>query len=205
MQGTFDGSINLSARWTWPGLRPGGEAALIPPQIHPLYIIVLVWYYVTPDGGTTASVARRAPILYGANDQYIEQYMIQYIDPPPPPFQIQFIGERFRIWTSGYDMMFIRINTRIDATGSFTDDHICTFSTRWSSRDICPYMQTVYMSRDPPTDPSVHSYSNKVYETVSSMVSMESSTQMIVYEPSYDMYVHHHWFFLMKTKAEASL
>ena len=53
------------------------------PQIPPLYIIVLVWFYVTPDRGTTASVARRAPILYGANGQYI--------DPPPPPVQIQFI------------------------------------------------------------------------------------------------------------------
>ena len=127
-----------------------GRAAKPPSSPHtdsPLYIIVLVWYYVMPDGGTTASVARRAPILYGANGQYIIQYIIQYID---------------------------QINTRIDATGSFTDDHICTFSTRRSSREICLYMQTMHMSRDPPTDPSVHSYSNKVYETVSSMVSMET-------------------------------
>jgi hypothetical protein len=54
--GTIARSIQLSARWTWPGLRPGGEAAH---RSTPFYIIVLVWFYVTPDRGTTASVARR--------------------------------------------------------------------------------------------------------------------------------------------------
>ena len=126
-----------------------GRAAKPPSSPHRFPIVYYCPCMVLCNArrGTTASVARRAPILYGANGQYIDQYIIQYID---------------------------RINTRIDATGSFTDDHIGTFSTRRSSREIYLYMQTVYMSRDPPTDPSVHSYSNKVYETVSSMVSMET-------------------------------